>query len=204
MKTKKCLRCEKELKKIEFLKKGKWCFSFCGKKYCDECSVLMQEESVLRSQKTLQQKLIESRELEKKEIKKGNCIRCGAEIAIESKYTTKKYCDNCRLIGYRENSLRSSVKYNADNKRAISLINSNLKSGHITVIYECLHDGKKHKHHFDYQKYPLLVLSLCPDCHMKEHKRLRRLYMEASRFQGISDTIQGSALGNNAEPETLM
>lgn len=55
---------------------------------------------------------------------------------------------------------------------------AHLHRDHLTIIYECPHEGPKEDHHFDYRR-PFEVLSLCPACHAAESARLRRLTEEA-------------------------
>ena len=147
-----------------------------NRKYCDPCYVEVKKQWV---QTSIQR--AKERDERVKKIKTKPCKRCNKDFMCSS--LNRKYCSECKITIDKENSLRSSLKYIRDHKRALGLIHSNIKSGNITIIYECIHSGQKHKHHFDYKMYPLLVLLLCPDCHMKEHKRLRMLSTNFKELQ---------------------
>jgi hypothetical protein len=45
------------------------------------------------------------------------------------------------------------------------------KRGELVILSECPHDGKKHRHHPDYDK-PSEVMLLCRKCHSAEHSRI--------------------------------
>ncbi len=62
----------------------------------------------------------------------------------------------------------------------------------LIILYECTHEGKKHKHHADYSK-PHEVELLCSECHSKKERKPYKPYKRrevtelalSTRFENI-------------------
>lgn len=95
------------------------------------------------------------------------CPVCGLKI-IKPK-TTQKYHFECaptknKMLWAKNNPKKVKAEQLARNHKYKT-----------EIIYECKCIAeKKFFHHYDYN-YPHLVLLLCRDCHLAEHRRLRRL-----------------------------
>jgi hypothetical protein len=82
--------------------------------------------------------------------KNSFCVACGLKIK-----KSKKFCDVCRMKRHIANHKRKLAQY---------II---FENGY-EILYECGCNGKKLKHHFDYDK-PNQVIKLCKQCHGKWH-----------------------------------
>ncbi len=113
------------------------------------------------------------------------CPTCGKEFHPKG---GQKWCSPECKAQKRGNTPRSTIE--AHRKAALRWQKSNKEKAKaqslakyypdkLVIVYECPCDAeRKHNHHHDYTK-PLEVLRLCPDCHRKEHARLRSLMDEA-------------------------
>ena len=132
---------------------------------------------------------------------KLQCKECS--VIVISSSPSRKYCDNCCEIRRRELQKLTSKKYyrnhkelhllrtrrwdnshkekkceinikwqvkNPEKVRAHRIVNQNHLRG--DKCERCKSPNKLHAHHNDYSK-PKEIITLCVQCHVDEHKRLR-------------------------------
>ena len=97
------------------------------------------------------------------------CVICKSKLKPSGYFNKKigKFITNIGNKKYCSKNCREAVIYTQE-------------KDYVRILYECACDNiqtgpaGKHNHHFDYER-PHEVIRLCPQCHKKEHARLRSI-----------------------------
>jgi predicted RNA-binding Zn-ribbon protein involved in translation (DUF1610 family) len=118
-----------------------------------------------------------------------NCIVCGAALGREYKYCQKHKPKTAKIDPILNR--RTSIAWQKNNPEKVrASYFARYRPDQLYVLYECpCEHSSKHHHHFSYE-LKNIVIRLCPNCHSKEHVRLRSFAAQAeeiSRTTAISD-----------------